>query len=535
MLVSPLHPEPDAGRRVSRLAVAAALALAVIWLAPPPGASARSFGFGTGDVPNLAIDRGGSAHLVWGSESGVLYCGIIRGGEACGKPRRLYGSGLTAGRPHILLAGRGRLVVSLGEGPCPGLGYCTYVRRSGNDGVSFAPPQAIAAPAGPAPLSGPNSFGDAVYGPGESISYASATSAVFFLNAPLTGGIERRFAQLANPQPGGTGAVLGLIGAIPIVAFADTGEPQTLYWQAYRGPFGLDEAAGWSLPQPIASGVQVLENDAIAGGPRGLFVMYQRGAARGTQRLVVRRFTGGGFGPATPIGEPIRSGGRPVPADLTEDASGRLHAVWIDYRSNRLRAAASTAGGAVWGKPLTIASGKAISSIAEPLFPRLDLAAAPDGLGYAVWTAGEGGHRGKGFDLRAAQLEPPGPHGACRLPNCLILGGKPRRASGNKRFELLARVVSCAPKTLKVEAKVATAPRRGSKARVRLRRVALRLDGGKPREAGGNPPAASFSFPRAARGGRHRLVAKLALSVAGGHGGSKTRKLTLSESFASCP
>jgi hypothetical protein len=533
MLVSPLHPEPDAGRRVSRLAVAAALvlALAVIWLAPPPGASARSFGFGTGDVPNLAIDRGGSAHLVWGSESGVLYCGIIRGGEACGKPRRLYGSGLTAGRPHILLAGRGRLVVSLGEGPCPGLGYCTYVRRSGNDGVSFAPPQAIAAPAGPAPLSGPNSFGDAVYGPGESISYASATSAVFFLNAPLTGGIERRFAQLANPQPGGTGAVLGLIGATPIVAFADTGEPQTLYWQAYRGPFGLDEAAGWSPPQPIASGVHVLENDAIASGPGGLFVMYQRGSPRGPQRLVVRRFGGAGFGPAVPIGEPIRSGGDPIPADLAEDRSGRLHAAWIDHRSRRLRAVASTAGGATWGKPVTIAAGRAVPS-AGLLFPRLDVAAAPDGLGYALWGAGRA--RGGALKLRAAQLEPPGPHGSCRLPNCLILGGRPRRAIGSKRFDLRVRVVSCARRRLKAEAKVGIAPRRGSKARARLRRVALRLDGGRTRKARGRPPTASFSFPRAPRGGRHRLVARLALSVAG-DGGSHGRKLTLSEAFASCP
>ncbi len=86
------HPEPVAGRRVSRLAIAAALALALaaaaVWLAPLPTATARSFSFGTGDVPDLALDRGGTAHLVWAGESGVLYCGIIRGGEACGKPRR---------------------------------------------------------------------------------------------------------------------------------------------------------------------------------------------------------------------------------------------------------------------------------------------------------------------------------------------------------------------------------------------------------------------------------------------------------------
>ena len=348
------------------------------------------------------------------------------------------------------MAGRGRLVVSLGDGPCaesrPGLGYCTYVRRSPSNGVSFDPPQAIAAPEGPEPLVGPNSFGDAVYGPGESISYASATSAILFTNAPLAGGIEHRFALLANPEPGGTGAVLGLLtGTTPVVAFADTGEPQTLYWQAYRGPAGLDEAAGWTPPQPIESGVQVVENDAIASGPGGLFVMYQRGPARGAQRLVVRRFTGGGFGPATPIGEPIRSGGRPVPADLAEDASGRLHAVWIDYRSNRLRAAASTAGGAVWGKPLTIASGKAIASIALPLFPRLDLAAAPDGLGYAALD----GPRKSGIEVKAstsarrswnrpARTAPAG----CRTVSSSVAGRA--RASGNKRFELRVRVASCA-------------------------------------------------------------------------------------------
>jgi hypothetical protein len=180
---------------------------------------------------------------------------------------------------------------------------------------------------------------------------------------------------------------------------------------------------------------------------------------------------------------------------------------------------------------VTIAAGRAVPS-AGLLFPRLDVAAAPDGLGYALWGAGRA--RGGALKLRAAQLEPPGPHGSCRLPNCLILGGRPRRAIGSKRFDLRVRVVSCARRRLKAEAKVGIAPRRGSKARARLRRVALRLDGGRTRKARGRPPTASFSFPRAPRGGRHRLVARLALSVAG-DGGSHGRKLTLSEAFASCP
>lgn len=541
MPVLPRHPEcvpRHRSRRQAAAVLALALAAATLWLAPPPAASARPFSIGTGDVPDMTIDRSGSAHLVWAADSGVLYCGLIRGGEACGKPRTLYGSGLSAGRPHVLLAGHGRLVVSLGDGPCPeprpDLGYCTYVRRSSNDGVSFGPAQAIAAPEGPEALAGPNTFGDAVYGPGESISYASATSAVFFLNAPLNGGVEHRFARLAGPVPGGADAVLGLLGAAPIVAFADLGEPQTIYWQAYRGPAGLDEAEGWTAPQPIESGVQVLENDAIASGPAGLFLMYQRGPARGVQRLVVRRFTGAGFGPATPIGEPLRAGSYPIPADLTEDASGRLHAAWIDYRSRRIRAAASTAGGMTWGRPVTIAAGRAIPA-GERSVPRLDVAAAPDGLGYAVWVGGSGRQRGERFRLRAAQLEQHGPHGSCLLPNCLILGGRATRAGGNKRFELRTRVVRCARNRLTAEAKIAIAPKRGSRARAKLRRAVLRLDGGRSHTARGRPPTTSFSFTRAARGGRHTLVARLALSVETAQGGSQKRSLTLRQAFASCP
>jgi hypothetical protein len=515
------------------------LAGLLLALALPPSAGARAFGIGTGDVPDMAIDRSGSAHLVWAAGSGVRYCGLIRGGEACGRPRTLYEGRLTAGRPYVLPAGSGRfgpgrLVVSLGEGPCPGsgAGACTYLRNSPNDGISFDSPRVIAAPEWPGPQPGPNSFGDAVFGPGDSISYVSATSAVFFVNAPLSGGIERRFAQLADPLPGATGAVLGLAGTTPVVAYADTGEPQTLYWQAWRGPAGLDEAAGWTPPQPIESGVEVSEDDAIASGPAGLFVMYQRGPAHGVRRLVVRRFTGAGFGPATPIGEPLRTGGDEIPADLTEDASGRLHAAWIDYRSRRIRAAASTAGGATWGRPFTIAAGRAVPA-AERSVPRLDVAAAPDGLGYAVWVGGSG--RGEAFKLQAAQLEPHDPHGSCRLPNCLVLGGGAKRASGGERFEFRVRVVSCAPRRLKAEAKVAISPRGGARPRARLRGASMRLDGGSPRRASGRPPTTTFSFPRGPHGGRHRLTARVALSLPSANGARQRRSLTLSQSFASCP
>ena len=537
MLVSPPQLQRDPRRRSRARAggvVALALAALLALFAPPAGA--RPFVIGTGDVPDMAIDRSGSAHLAWVASSGsVLYCGLIRGGEACGRPRTLYGSGLTAGRPHVLLAGSGRfgpgrLVVSLGDGPCresrPGL--CTYVRNSESDGVSFSPPQAVAAPGWLGSGPRPNSFGDAVFGPGDSISYASAPGdSAFFFNAPLNGGIEHRFVQLASPTPDAVGAAIGLAGTTPVVVYADAAEPQTLYWQAYRGPGGLDERESWSAPQPIESGVNVIENDAIASGPAGLFVMYQRGSARGVQRFFVRRFEAGGFGPPAPIGEPLRSGreGYPIPADLAEDASGRLHAAWIDYRSHRIRAAASTAGGATWGRPFTIAAGRAVPE-GERSVPRLDVAAARDGLGYAVWVGGSG--RGEAFRLRAAQLEPHAPHGSCRLPNCLVLGGRARRESGDRAFGLRVRVVSCRGNRLMAEARVANAPRRGARPRTSLRGVVLRLDGGRARRADGRPPTASFSFGRTAHGGRHRLVARVAL-------GPARRTLTLSQSFASCP
>ncbi len=521
------------GRR-GRIAALLGLLLA---LAMPPAAGARAFTVGRGDVPDIAIDRAGSAHLVWATGSGVLYCGLIRGGEACGKPRLLYDSGLTAGRPHVLLAdsgplGPGRLVVSLGDGPCPegGPGLCTYVRESPSDGVSFDPARAIAAPAWQGAEPGPDSFGDAIFGPGNSISYLSATSAVFFVNAPLGGGIEQGFAQLSGPQVGATGAALGLAGTTPVALYADTAEPQTVYWQAYRGPAGLDQAAGWTSPQPLESGVRVAENDALASGPAGLFAMYERGGGHGGRRLVVRRFTGAGFGPATPIGEPLR-GAHPTPANLAEDASGRLHAVWIDYRSHRIRAAASIAGGAIWGRPFTIAAGDAVPA-GDRSVPRLDLAAAPDGLGYATWVGGSG--RGEAFTVRAAQLEPHGPHGSCRLPNCLVLGGAAHATAGGLGFALRVRVVSCAPHRLRAEAKVAISPRGPARPRARLQGVSMRRDGGRSVRAHGRPPTATFSFDRGGRGTGHRVTAKVTLSVPG-DGGRRQRALTLERSFASCP
>ncbi len=525
------------GRRSGiRRAGAPALLGLLLCLAMPSVAGARAFGIGTGDVPDIAIDRGGSAHLAWATHRGVLYCGLYRGGEACGRPRLLGGGGLTAGRPHVLVAGRGRLVVSLGDGPCPEgrPGLCTYVRESPSDGVSFDPPRAIAISEWPGPQPGPSSFGDAVFGPGDSISYASATGAVFFANAPLGDGAGHRFVELADPTPGATGATgvaVGLAGSRPVVVYADTAEPQSLHWQAGSGLAGLDQVAGWTFPRTIASGVRVGENDAVASGPAGLFVMYQRGPAHGVQRFFVRRFTGDGFGPEVPVGEPLRGGDYPIPADLTEDGSGRLHAVWIDYRSHRIRAVASTVGGATWGRPFTIAAGRAVPP-GERSVPRLVAAAAPDGLGYVVWVGGSG--RGEALRVQAAQLEPHGPHGSCRLPNCLVLGGRQSRARGNLRLGLRVRVLSCRSRRLRAEAKVTIPPRPGRRPRLRLRGTRMRLDGGGPRHARGRPPTATFSFPRGARGASHRVTASVALATTRG-GPRRERTVTLDQSFAACP
>jgi hypothetical protein len=345
--------------------------------------------------------------------------------------------------------------------------------------------------------------GEAVYGPGNAVSFVNdANPNVLFTYAPLGGTAT-------------TNANLALAGF---------------------------DATNWTASQAID---QQSENDAaLAGGPGGLVLLYERGTP-GQEQYVERKFTGSGWSPATPVSE---IGGLRV-GDLMQDASGRLHAVWINNETHpRWRTSTDGVG---WAQTVTI-------NASEDMLPGLHVGAAGDGLGFTVWDS-HVGSSGAVSDLRAVPLEPfdfppqpqqPGESGqaggggqtgaggkagdACQAPNCIPAGGNPSSSVGNKSF--MAEVVIPSCQTKQVNARVRIEKRKVcGKVVVTVKQVVFRLDCGKRKRDKKPPYTKLFSLTGAKPGSLHTLRAKVSLTVKKGRAKAEKRTLKLSKKFRVCP
>lgn len=424
------------------------------------------------------------------------------------------------GRPHVLLPAPGQVLIVLGEAQCGRTDACTFIRRSSDGGTTFAPALPIADPEGPGSLTGPATSGDLVYGPGNSLSFVNdmAAGGIYFTNAPLSGTIEHGFARLS---PGGaTDGTVGLAGDRPVVVWNDLKTPRAVWWTAYSGSGSLNSAGSWSAPQVVESGPGgPLGDDAtLAGGPNGLYLMYRRGTP-GKSQYAVRRFTGSGFGPAVGVSEK----GSPLFADLFQDGAGRLHVVWHDNRSEHVKWRFSP-DGASWGPIVTL------DPNGDGALPELNVAASPDGSGFAVWELRPSGanapivvsplapYTGKGSRV-AAKGE------ACKWPNCFPDGGKATKKIGSSKVTLRVSVPSC-------KAKKAHLTLKGLKklnGRAIVSKVAFQL--GKSKRADASAPyRATFSLRGAPPTKRHAARATVRLRV-----GAKSAKVTLVKRFYACP
>ena len=494
-----------------------------------PGASAASqFTFAIGSDPDLAVDDAGTAHLVWfdvspGVHQGTVdYCQIPRGATACANIQTLE-TGTPAARPHVLLVAPNEVIVDLGTDYDSGSGLANLVRISFDGGATFGPSHAIAVPQGPGSATGPGPDGDMVYGPGDSLSYTNgiATYGTFFTNASLGGGVEPDFATLS--QSSQADATVGLFNGSPVVVVDDF---TNIVWYAYKGTGDLNDEANWTSAQVVESGSasNSLDDVKLAGGPGGLFLMYQHGGSLERQ-YVVRQFTGAGFGPAVGVSDV----GDPIFGDLSEDGSGRLHAIWVDNATNPnpLRWAASTAGGGAWGTPQTI------TVAGDAVFPLTNVAAAPDGLGFAAWESGQGGPNGAASELRAVPLVPSGSSAdPCQPPTCLPAGGKPTEDVGDKHIGLETSVPSCGSD--EVTARLRLRHRKG-KAKVKVKKVIFRLDGGKKIVDKKPPYAQTLHLADTTPASLHTLTVKAKTTIRKKHHKPKKKVLKLSKDFYYCP
>ncbi len=502
-------------------AMLAAVVVALAWLAlAPPARGANDFTFAVGSEPEIAVDDAGTAHAVWFDRSGpgaVVYCQIPRGSKACASTSTLAGD--FGGRPHVLLPAPGQVVLLTGEIACDVAEFCTLARRSFDGGASFGPLLAIADPDGAGSLTGPDSSGNAVYGPGDSVTFVNdgATSGVHLTNAALSGVTEHDFATVFSSLA--SEATVGLSGASPVVAFVAGG---SLQWTAYDGTGDLNAAGNYSPPQPVEPGGGG-EDATLAGGPGGLFILYRRGGANARQ-YVARAFTGAGWGAAHPVSEV----GDPIFAGFSQSSSGALNAVWVDndVSPNRLLWSKSS-DGASWSTPLKIANG-------DNVFPPVSVSAAADGGGFAAWDSKQGGPSGAAHELRATPLLPAagGKGDPCQPPACVPAGGKPTKGVGDAKLELEVSVSSCASK--KITARVKVRKRKGKTARVKVRKVVFQLDRSKRKTDRRKPYVKKFSLKKAANGSKHKLKTKLFLKVKK-KGKTYKRKVKLTKRFTLCP
>jgi len=502
-------------------ALAVALVITGALAAGPVAEAATQFTFAQGGNPETAVDEAGTAHVSWwnaGTQSGtdddsVRYCRIARGTRACSNAQALFSSG-SGNRVVVTPSGEVLAVVSDACGQDE-FGLCTYLRRSADGGVTFGPSQRIAFPN--SIWAEVSDVGDLVVGPGNSISWVNGNGR--FTNAALDGGTETDYADLGF----GGESTLGLASSTPVVAYITPGA--AVAWRAYDGNGDLNSASNWTPAQTIEP--QTEGRLTLAGGPSGLFLLYERQAGGG-QQWVVRKFAGSGW--MSPVA--VTGVGDVIFTDLHQDSSGRLHFVGVDN--------ADEPNGLVWRGS---ADGVSWTSVVllnrtNEIFPKLNVAAAGDGQGFVAWDSGQGPSSGL-HDLRAIPIEPfhtgGGAGDPCQPPGCEPIGGTFRRRAGGTEFTEEVEIPSCQKRKVTLRVKVKRVKRTGNTV-VKVRKVVFRLDRQKRKTDKRAPYRAKYSLQQhGLPNSLHTAKAKVHYTVKKGKQKPVKNRLTLKKRFRLCP
>ncbi|HEX6152813.1 MAG TPA: hypothetical protein VFZ19_04740 [Solirubrobacterales bacterium] len=208
------------------------------------------------------------------------------------------------------------------------------------------------------------------------------------------GGLLGGSVDLPAPGGGVLNSSMALIGANPVIAYSNFGDPYTVFFYRYKGIGSPNEAANWEGSTFVTNGYE----PSLTSGGAGLFMVSQDYSGGTTPNAVnVRQYTGTGFGPpktlAVDASVNLFAGGA-----IAQSPSGnRLAVAWPGKRSGDgayvMRLFTSTDGGASYSEShiAHIGDGYELNNNA-------DLATNDAGAGWLLFSDASG--------LRMADLNP---------------------------------------------------------------------------------------------------------------------------------
>lgn len=363
-----------------------------------------------GARPSIAVDEEGTAHVVWnesnfGSADVLHYCRVPRGAGACvGEQTFVPPDGEaqyntdTAG-PRVVITGPQDISILTFRYP-----NVVTVNRAGSplaNCYDLYPPPSEECHAGSSNTWIYNSTdGGQTFGTPHVFSHRSPSGDAAVLQVPFSGGSGPLIATVTDTESGGTffdsappdgyartdanvgdegrdraygGTVAPLNDSIPLTAFSDLSG--NLYVREWGGVEPRNDIADWKPAQRVDAG----EEPHLAGGPGGAYLLYRQGTATGRgDSLVLRRYENGAVSPSTLVSD----NGGVANADLFEDDSGALHMAWArrDASADTLRYRFSPDG-------QNFTATESIATAGPSAMWNVDLGAAEDGGGFAVWSS----------------------------------------------------------------------------------------------------------------------------------------------------
>jgi hypothetical protein len=357
--------------------------------AAAPARAATPVDLGVGVNPSALEDPTGTAHVAYATADGAAYCRLPRNATACDVLTPLPLDSRDDSVKIFRRATDGALLILQGssqdlDGTVNGV---TWLRGSIDDGVTWSPPAAIA--------TGVDGFtAAALAADGQSLlTVTDDTGPVWLQDAPFNAATNALIDLNANPG-GGDASTSGGADIVQtpqgrVISVIDANETATS-WRTFAGGDIFDQAA-W---QPFPGGRIKGENTPrLATGDRGTYLLNWRSIA--FQRrdrvapFVIRSFDSKRIKWRAPV---AAAADRAVTGRFAfkQDAGGHLQLGWIESEGSKACVVYARTGvkSSSWFGPSTTL----FSAPAGPSAPvGLDVAAAQDGRGVAVWDQGRPG------------------------------------------------------------------------------------------------------------------------------------------------